>query len=214
MKDRIKTLKQKAEYIWDYYKIRVIGVCLGMVAFICILMQTVGIHKDTCLQVTLVNADSVTVNESSLFDIYEKTYCDPKYEKVEIESFLQIKPGIGGNLTGSSYQVLCAKFLAGEIDLFLSDRKTFEYLATTDCFADLQKVLPKEKIEKYRRYFIYGTNKKTGKSYPVGISLAGCSKLTKAKFYQGEAAAGIGSISSNPKNAVKMLDYLFEDSKN
>ena len=37
------------------------------------------------MQITIVNADTVNVENSKLFDIFEETYCDTEYEELEVE---------------------------------------------------------------------------------------------------------------------------------
>lgn len=202
--------KEKIGYIWDYYKLWIIGGCGVLILFVTILIQTLGIHKDTFLQVTLVNADTVTVDNSSLFDDFEKEYCDSAFEKIQVEASLQMKKNDAGSLSGSSYQVLSAEFLTGEIDLLVSDRETFEYLATTNCFGNLEDLLSKDEVEQYEPYFVYAKDAETGKNYPVGISLTDCPKFVNENFYQQEAVIGIGALSSHSENAVSMLGYLFQ----
>ena len=202
--------KEKIGYIWDYYKVWIIGGCGALILLIVILIQTAGIHKDISLQVTMVNADTITVDNSKLFDAYEKEYCDPRFEKISVEATLQLKKNNTGALSGSSYQVLSAEFLSGQIDVFISDSDTFDFLSATNAFANLEDKLSKEDLEKYRPYFVYTKDEKTGKDYPAGVSLADCPKFVKEKFYQKDAVIGIGTLSSHSENALLMIAYLFQ----
>jgi hypothetical protein len=203
--------KEKIGYIWDYYKFWIIGGCGALILLVLILIQTVGIHKDISLQVTMVNADAITVDNSKLFDTYEKEYCDSKFEKIQVEATLKLKKNDTGTFSGSSYQVLSAEFLSGQIDTFISDRETFDFLAANNTFANLEDKLSKEDLAKYKPYFVYEKDAKTGKDYPVGISLTNCPKFAKEKFYQNEAVIGIGALSSQSDNAIQMIAYLFQN---
>lgn len=203
--------KEKIGYIWDYYKLWILGGCAAIVLLVAILFQTVGIHKDISLQVTMVNADAIMVDNSKLFKAYEKEYCDSKFEKIQVEATFKLKKNDTGTYSGSSYQVLSAEFLSGQIDTFISDRETFDFLATNNTFANLTDKLTKEELEKYKPYFVYAKDAKTGKEYPVGISLNNCPKFAKENFYQTEAVIGIGALSSQTGNARQMIAYLFQN---
>lgn len=201
--------KQKIVYIWTYYRFWILGGILAIAMIVYALIGSMGIHKDTYLQITMVNADTVNVESSNFFDNFEELYCDRDYEKIEVDAMLRINPMNGSQLSGTAYQVLSGKFLVGEIDVFISDIDTFTYLSQNHCFTNLEEILGKE-AEKYRQYFIYQTDKETDEQYPAGISLRDCDKFNKENFYRAEAVWGIGSIASNKENAVKFLNYLFE----
>lgn len=205
------TWKQKLNYFWTYYKYRILGglICIAIIVYA--LIYSIGIHKDTYMQITIVNADAVNVENSKLFDIFEETYCDTEYEELEVEAMLKINMDDSSQLTGTSYQVLSGKFLIGEIDLFISDINTFTYLSQNHCFANLEEILSKNEIEKYQKYFVYQTDEEDGEQYPAGISLKESIKFQKENFYQEEAVMGIGSTASNQENTVKMLSFLFDE---
>lgn len=211
MKQWRMTWKQKVNYLWTYYKFWILGGLLSITLILWALVYSTGIHKDTYMQITLVNADAVNVQNSKLFDVFEENYCDTEYEELEVEAMLKINSDDGSQLSGTSYQVLSGKFLVGEIDLFISDINTFIYLSSNHCFVNLEEILSKDEIEKYQKYFVYQTDEETKEQYPSGISLRESFKFQKENFYQVEAVVGIGSIASNKENALQFLNYLFDE---
>jgi hypothetical protein len=204
--------KQRIGYIWDYYKLWIFGGIIVALLLGAAFHSALTIHKDIYLQITLVNADSITVEDSTLFDDFEKKYCDTKFEKLEVASNIKLKQNDTGAYSGSGYQVLSAQLLAGEIDAFIADKDTLLYLADTDCFVSLKELLSDQELEQYKDYLVYAKDSKTNETYPVGISLDASQLFAGKHYYQESAVIGVPALSKQSENAVKLIEYLLGSS--
>lgn len=203
-------LKARIQYVLDYYKVFLIGGILLLGIFIYALIQTFGIHKDTVLHVTLVNADEITVSDSSFFDTFFQTYFDPRLEKMDVSSNLNISIEEAGMESGTAYQVLSAQILTGEVDALITDKAVFSSLALGGALADVRDILSEDEIAQYEEFFVYTTDEETGETYPAGISLAKSETFTKEEFLKEPAVMGVGVTSKNRVTSEMLLHYIME----
>ena len=155
---------------------------------------------DSVLQVTLVGADSLEEEKSSLLEDYRKAAGYEDGETLTLDTSLYYDPGAQDQRSASSLQILAAQFLSGEIDVFAGDKELFEKEAENHAFLVL---------EEYRDALIYSEDDSDGGSYPSGILLKD-TRLTEDRFYsEGQIIAiGVGSRSASPEEAGSCITYL------
>ena len=165
------TFSQKIQYIWDYYKIPIFLVIIGIIAvttFICGRLA----QKNTVLSVLCVNAENSTTEDNGA-DIFNDFLTDNGYDLSKDEIALNKNICVDVDKSGLDYQnmaVLTAYFASNEYDICFMDDKTFDYYAKNVCFEDISKYLDKAVLEKYKDRLAYVTI--DGKEYPCGIRLS------------------------------------------
>lgn len=207
---RNMSLRSRIQYIWMYYKIWILGSALILFIIGYAFYATSGIHKDTVINVTLVNADEIMVSDSRLFDEFIATYFDPNLEKAEIAANLNISLDDSGTASGTAVQVLSAQILSGEIDALISDQDVITYLASGGSLANLEEVFEPAELDKYQDWLVYATDEASGDSYPVGISLEESSRFRAEHFMSEPAILGVGITSVNAEAVDMLLEYLME----
>lgn len=142
--------KDKAGYIWDYYKLHIIGA----LAFICIIIFFVnsqGTKIDYVFNLTIlgnsVDNNKVTNLEKQLTNVVVKDGDTKK--QAEVNNLV-----IGTSTSSQYMQKFIAEIAAGELDVVILDKATFESLVKQDLFLRLDNIsgfdlasIKSEKIE-------------------------------------------------------------------
>ena len=164
---------------------------------------------DSVLQVTLVGADSLEAEKSSLVEDYRKAAGYADDETLTMDTSLYYDSGAQDQRSASSLQILAAQFLSGEIDVFAGEEELFEKEAENHAFLNLEEAVPESVLEEYRDALIYSEDDSDGGSYPSGILLKD-TRLTEDRFYsEGQIIAiGVGSRSASPEEAGSFITYL------
>ena len=138
------TFSQKIQYIWDYYKMPIFLVIIGIIAvttFICGRLA----QKNTVLSVLCVNAENSTTEDSGA-DIFNDFLTDNGYDLSKDEIALNKNICVDVDKSGLDYQnmaVLTAYFASNEYDICFMDDKTFDYYAKNACFEQMTMNLSK-----------------------------------------------------------------------
>ncbi len=164
---------------------------------------------DSVLQVTLIGADSLEAEKSSLVEDYRKAAGYGDDETLTLDTSLYYDSGAQDQRSASSLQILAAEFLSGEIDAFVAEQDLFEKENENHAFLNLEDILPESVLEEYSSSLIYSTAGSDGGTYPTGIMLEN-TRLTDDKIYSPDQTivAGIGSRSASPLDAGNFILYL------
>lgn len=150
------TFKQKAAYIWEYYKWHIIIPIVVIVAVICFIVQAVT-APDILLNGVLLNvypSESSIGTDDILNEFYQQHDIDPDDEEVSLNSSLYYSATDSSSNYQSS-QALMAWASAGQIDFMTGDSDTLTDLAYRGYFMDLREILTEEQIRAYEPYFLY-----------------------------------------------------------
>ena len=144
--------KQKAEYIWDYYKLHIIG------AFVLIIIAGSFIHSQMTKVDYMFNLTMFgnAIEENKKSDL-EKQLTNLLVEPGEKRKQASVDIIPVSNTTSSSNQYMqqfLAKLSVGEIDIVILDKSMFEALAKQNAFSSMDNLggldlasIKNEKIE-------------------------------------------------------------------
>lgn len=213
MKEMKKT--KRAAYIWYYYKWFIL-LAIGLaIVFISLGVYAYRTPTDYMAEVVLVNADTIETDKSTYFDdfITEMGY-EEGYDYLLVDTSMQLDLDEANSSNSSTYQVLAAMFLTGEIDVYVSEPQLFDMMAANEGFRDLREVLPEDILEKYADKLYYCEDAETGESVPVGIMLDESALYTEETIFNDEAPiAGVGSQSGKLEIDADLLLYFLGESK-
>lgn len=147
--------KGRLEYFWYYYKIHtfvVIGVLLLAGTFI----YQLATNKESALYAVLISSDTYVTDEQTWdADFAEYAGIDTEeYNVIFDTSFIFSSNGFT-DYTMSSMEKLVAMASAGMIDVVVADTATFEKLARSEFYLDLESALPKETLDRFQDCFYY-----------------------------------------------------------
>ena len=218
------TAREKAAYIWEYYKIPII-VALIAIYFLVALIVRFVYRKHTVLYVGSANIavlDDGTL--AALTDDY--TAGDPAFGKRDrvsftyLGDFLNDPDSVPGGRSDISLAKVLATMAADQLDVVLMDRAAFNYFSEAGYLMDLEE-LPTELMDEtissrlVRNTVVLESNeleRAYDPSLPLqeetqiglfGVDLSGC-----PLFSGGEVYAGIINQDSRTEESIKYIKYL------
>ncbi len=227
LKDRFKNMsaKQKAQYIWDYYKFHII------IGIIVIYAVTTFIHgrltaKTTVFRLVMIDSNVTELIEGSLLDGFParlESY-DPDKEQMVLDADYDLDSQ--GFSVYTTEQLILAEYNVGSIDGTIAPKKDITSIAETQAFGDLREILPEETMKKitsrgieilYNKYEDPATGEIHEYPFAVNISLSPCiqSGFTEStgntlSYYDEDCYYAICPNSSNLENSIAFLEYLLD----
>lgn len=134
--------REKASYIYDYYKWHILGSVLALAVLISVLAGFLT-AKEPVFCVTMVNSYLTDPSQSTLLSDFSEAMpdFDPSREKMVMECGIWMDPKALDALTVGYDQKLVASFTAGTIDVMLADKDIIEKYAPFGVFEDLGQLL-------------------------------------------------------------------------
>jgi hypothetical protein len=209
----IRGTKKKTAYIWEYYKLWIIGLIfvLWFVPF--------AIHQyrtnagDYWCYMMFTNTYADAGNGSDLWKDYtEYAEFDLKEKDVEFnaESYFDYLKGVTGN---SYFEAFVAFADGGVLDGITAGTDSLTALGRTGRLKDLNSEECAAIKAKYEDRFVYSVPIDTEYStdpVPVGIDISDSKLVTKYGVYAEPCALGIGALSENVDSVELFLDFIFD----
>lgn len=176
----LKGFRKKAEYIWGYYKVPIVGVILFIAAAISIVLSIRSNNYETALNISYINCVSVDLRDDThkLEELVEEWLgIDGVNTRVSIDGYYEIDPDNYSSDGYASYYRLMGLVTAKDSDCYISDSVFMNALAATDFFYDLEDLLPPELLEKASDRLLYYEDYEGNKQL-FGIDLAGLPIIT------------------------------------
>lgn len=203
------TIGEKIEHIWEYYKLVIIGIVAAVAIIIYAIVKAVTPEPDIVMNAVLVNANSYDVQEEDCFQRYlkENGY-DLESETINVNTTMYLDNESGSQANATSYQVLVAMIMVGEIDLLIGNEGTIDMMGSGQGLVEIEDILPAEIFEKYKGRLYTVEDTETGETYVCGIWLPEENSLKQDGYYTGEVLAAIPYTAVNMDTAKDVLLYL------
>ena len=209
------TRRQAAEYIWEYYKLWIIGfVCLVWFTTFAVTRYRMA-NRDHWLYITFANTRANIGAESELWQGYvDYAGFDLKRKDVVFNNeayFDYAKDQARGNVY---YEVFVGFTDAGVLDAVTMNPGALTALGRTGRLLDLSREACASIREKYGDRFLYTQpydQQDNGAQVPVGIDISDSRLVTEYHAYTQGAALGIGANSGNIDAVELFLDYIFRE---
>ena len=211
---RIPTVREKLEYIWDYYKLWIIGAAALIVAVVYFLVQSANANKDHWFYLMLANTmEDVGTGSKLCRDYTEYAGFDMSEKDVVFNN--QIYFDYTLNTIGNSYfDTFIVYAEAGTLDAITMETASLAALGQTGRLMDLNSDEASSIREKYSdRLVWYETQDDEGNdiSYPVGIDVTDSILMTQYNIYGKSCAVGLGYKSTHIDETEKFLDFILEN---
>ena len=199
--------ESKIHFLYDYYKVPI----LVSVIVVFLLLYTI-IHgllvTPVKLHVVLVNNDSLVVEcDDSVFEeIYEKTGREDR-GVIEVRTDLHVREDDTGTVDMGSREILAALFTMGDLDIYVSDPKTFEIFANQDAFIDFSLLNDEEILSSD---MIYRMEKEDGTSFVPGILLKEGSFLHEAGYYHHDVVLGAAANGEHMEESIAFIKEILK----
>lgn len=223
--------RQKIRYIWDYYKLLIAILCIGVYIAGFVIHRQVT-HKDAVLYTALVN---VAAGEDFTGQISEgflsSQDIDRAQNQCELYTGLYLTKNTSSEYTYASRVKILGSISAKKLDVVLMDREAFDAFAEEGYLANLDTLLPEENPDLYGQLkpclvsntVILEDNAIESEldpsveysaetdAYPMAVDLSAASALVSAAGFDDTVYLGIIGNTPRPEMAVQYLAYLTGD---
>ena len=214
-REKIKEISgtgKKIEYIWDYYKLWIIGIIflIWFVTF-AIRQYTTNLRDYRCFMI-FANTYADAGDHSKLWEDYiEYAGIDLREEAVRFDasSYFDYLKGVTGN---SYFEAFVAFADSGTLDAIVMGRDSLTALGRTGRLLDLNDESCASIREKYGDRFLYAVPIDTEYSteeVPVCIDISDSRLVSEYGIYSEPCAIGIGALSKNVEAVEQFLDFLY-----
>lgn len=203
--------KDKADYIWEYYKFWIIGfVVLAVLAY-----NVVAAHiensKETLINITMINSDLVSAGETTLLeDFADYMNVDLDDRKAIIDVSMRMTPEMDDEFSLNCSAKIFAQFAANTIDVTIMDKAMLSFYDKIDAFSKLDELVSPEFYEKHKDSFVTGVDSE-GNEYICAIDISDSEIFKRSNAYSGKAYLSIISNSLYSDNSVAFLEYLYSE---
>ncbi len=208
--------KAKAEYIWEYYSLWIIGIVAAVCFIIFCINRFFFSVKENWVYIMFNNTYAEVGNNSDLWDGYvEYTGYDTKEKNVVFNnsSYFDYQENVTGN---SYFESFVAYTEAGTLDAITMEADALTALGESGRLTDLNSEECESIREKYGDRFLYCEPYDTEYStepVAVGIDISDSILMTEYNIYPGSCALGIGAYSQNIEAVEAFLDYILADAE-
>lgn len=215
---KIKSLpwKEKFPYIWEYYKLWIVGTLLVAACAISIALSVIENSKPVLISGILVN----NFQNNSEEEVFSTNFAE--YLGQNLNDVLSTYPPICSDFRAvwmkiqyASVQKIIVQVVARDLDFISSDESVVHYYCATDdpeniIYANLQEVLPEDIFQTLdSQGKILYSNDINGNRFPAAIDMAGTRYYEDAKI--GTTYCYVGCMINAPhkQNFVNLVRYAF-----
>ena len=208
VKEKFKTLstKNKVEFIYDYYKLPIIGSLIAIIV-ISYMAYSFITKQDTYCNITYYGSTINTDNFNKIKDTLNKNILgnDKKYTIFTDSLLIATNSNYGDDPTTT--QAFAVKLAASEIDILLVEKNNFEYFAANNMLLDLNS------LEGFDSLNISNTDLVTakdenGNNNLYGIKVDNINLLKDSGFNNENTILSIAISSTRHEEVIKILNEL------
>ena len=203
----------KLQYIWDYYKLWIIGFAAitGLIIYFIVVRLTTP--DDNWFYITVANTQADAGNRSGIrSDFISYAGFDTKEKNVYFNDNCYFDPF--SDRPNDYYTYFVAYVEAGTLDLIAMEKDDLEKLGERGWLLDLTRPEASAVMEKYADRLIYAVPKDETYStepVPIGIDVSDSKIVKKYHIYKDSCALGLSSNCPHMDAVLTFLDFILED---
>lgn len=205
--------KKKFEYIWDYYKLHIIGTILAVLALSSLIYTMFIRIPDTNFCgvaiygqfLSALNTDKMTANLNKELNL-------PEHTSVQLQDFYSDSTDV--MVEANLNQKFNTYVYALEFHLLLSNAENTKNFTQVEYTTPITDYLSDEKVNELRKkgLVLDAKDPETGELKPYGINLKNSKILKKYNLFQNDTPyISFVPIVDNTENTLKTLDILMEE---
>ena len=204
---------KKIEYIWEYYKLWIIGIVFGIWFVTFAVHQFMTNRQDYRCFMVFANTYADAGDHSELWEDYvEYAGIDLREETVRFDanSYFDYAKGATGN---SYFEAFVAYADSGTLDAIVMGSDSLTALGKTGRLLDLNSEECASIREKYGDRFLCTVpidEEYSKEEVPVCIDISDSRLVSEYGIYSEPCAIGIGALSENVDAVEMFLDFLYE----
>lgn len=210
-----RSFKEKAQYIWEYYHLWIIGIGAALFFVVWLIWHYTTAIGENWIYVAFPNAMTEMGNRSPFWEAYvEASGYDIREKNVEFNSSLYFDPTVLSGTANNYYQAFVAMTEAGTLDAVTLTCEQLEALGQSGRLLDLTDEKTEEIYRKYKDRLIYSVpydEEYSTDPVPVGIDISDSILMTQYHIYEDSCALGIGAYSSHIDAVEEFLSWILEE---
>ena len=207
------TAKQKASYIFTYYRLWILGIVCAVFLICYIISHAFFSVKDYWFYGMFVNTMEDGGNGSELWqDFVVWSGFNTKEKKVELNSRSFFDPTVSGGTNNSYYQAFVALVESGDLDVAVMGEKALEGIGSSGRLLDLRDEKCASIMEEYKDRLIYCIpydEEYSTDPVPVGIDISDSLLTRKYGLYEDDCVLGIAAYTQRIDSVEMFLDFLY-----
>lgn len=206
--ETVRTLdkKDRAGFIWDYYKIPILAV--ASIALLALLTFALRLGSgNAAMYAVFVNADD-SGDAAVLTGLLERSGMDLEGRTVSVAAGYTLRYDDPANTYADTIQVLAALFGIGDLDVFAADDAVFRAYAEKGAFIDLGLFIERDVLERHQ---LYTYTDESGRQVVAGIWLHEGSPLHTAGYYSSDVLIGVAANAQNLDPAIEFMKQLTQE---
>lgn len=204
--------REKAVYIWQYYKLWIIGITCALALMIYLPMRIANNIPDCWLYVIFANTREPAGNGSALWEDYaDYAGLDLTQKRLEFNGeayFDYLKNQARGN---RYYEAFVALADAGVLDAITMESASLSALGQSGRLLDLNSPLCGTIRSRWGDRLVWYQPCDGSAPIPVGIDLSDSLLVTRYSLYAESCALGVAVESQNIPELERFLAFLLED---
>lgn len=207
-KEKFKTLstKNKVEFIYDYYKLPIIGTLLAIIV-ISYMAYSFITKQYTYCNITYYGSTINTDNFNKIKDTLNENILgnDKKYTIFTDSLLIATNSNYGDDPTTT--QAFAVKLAANEIDILLVEKNNFEYFAANNMLLDLNSLEGFDSLNISTNDLVTAKDE-TGNNNLYGIKVDNLNLLKDSGFNNENTILSIAISSTRHEEIIKILNEL------
>ena len=208
VKETFKSLsgKKKIEFIYDYYKLPIIGALLAII-IISYMTYSFITKQDTYCNITYYGSTINTDNFNKIKDtLNENILGDDKKYTIFTDTLL-INSNLNYGDDPTTTQAFAIKLAANEIDILLVEKNNFEYFAANNMLLDLNSLEGFDSLNISEADLVTAEDQ-SGNNNLYGIKVDNLNLLKDSGFNNENTILSIAISSNRHEGVIKVLSEL------
>ncbi len=208
-------VKERAKYIWDYYKIHILVGLIVIIALTVFIRDWVRASRPTYYSAILTNTVLDYENDIDIAsDFMTFAGADPDTYNCMIDTGLQVDLERNTQMSMATEQKIMGLFSAKELDVMISPLAVTDYYAAEGAFIDMRTILTDEQIRSFEEggYPVYEATY-DGRTFPAGFYINNSPYLQKISEHgtfipEDQPVFAFTSCITHPEAALQFLTML------
>lgn len=208
-----KSLSEKWDYFWYYYKFHVIAGITALILITLFCIAFVRESREPSIYVALVNSTPSASERTALVEHYASDRSiDTSRHPAKMDYSMRITPSLTDDISIASSQQLMAHMNSGDVDVYIGDEWMIDEYVSLEAYENLEECLPGELLARIKDILYYADAGEKGR-IPVAIYADDLPKIRQETLYPEDVRPliAISRTSHRKEAAVDFIQYLLEE---
>ncbi|WP_124067025.1 hypothetical protein [Clostridium sp. E02] len=208
------TFKNKMWYIWEYYKIPIIGVIVTVSLAVSIGSAVLNNRHETALSCVILNSQSDSQQDlvGEYFDPGFRQYIElPEEVEIDVDHTMSLSfdESEMNEFTYAEMAKLSAMITSKELDVMIAKEDSIDHFGQMGGFYDFKELLPPDVYDKVKDNLYLVTNQETGETAAYGLKLTDTDFLKKTGLRMKEPILSVLINSTHTDTALQLIRYVY-----